>query len=140
MSGRRHDSYMLQSSELQNKLNEIFDDEVFYLYGDSGYPLRRFLITPFQGGNLTEDQRQFNFLMSQMRICVEWEFGDLFEQFAFLDFKKNQKIYLQPLAKYMLVACILKNCKTCLHGNQTSMYFGIQPPNLESYIKNDNTL
>jgi hypothetical protein len=112
----------------------------FVLYGDKGYPLLRHLITPYQGNNITADQRRFNFLMSQMRICVEWEFGELFEQFAFVDFKKNQKIFLQPLAKYIVVATILKNCKTCMYGSQTSQYFNCAPPTLENYVQNNRNM
>ena len=138
--GIRHDSFMMYDSGLPQQMQTLLGAQNFYLYGDPGYPIRRFLITPFLGNNLTQAQREFNSTMSKMRICVEWEFGDLFEQFAFLDFRKNQKIYLQPVSKYMFVSAILKNCKTCLRGCQTSMYFNLSPPTLESYVKNDPNL
>lgn len=125
---------MLYASELLEKLENHVGAQNYYLYGDCGYPMRRLIITPYQGINLNEEQKSFNYVMSQMRICVEWEFGELFEQFAYLDYKKNQKIYLQPLAKYMYVAALLKNCQTCLYGSQTSMYFNVAPPTLEMYL------
>ncbi len=134
ISGRRHDSYMLQKSNLLHELQRVLVNRNYVLYGDCGYPLRRLIITPFQGNNLTEEQKSFNGTMSRMRIVVEWEFGQLFKLFSFLDFKKNQKIYLQPVAKYVFVASILKNCHTCLYGSETSSYFQLNPPTLENYL------
>lgn len=140
VTGRRHDSYMLNESQLMEKIQQKWSAPQFLqhycIFGDSGYPLKPRLITPYLGNSLSQQQKLFNTSMSKMRICVEWEFGEIFEQFAFLDFKKNQKIYLQPLSKYMKVAAILKNCQTCLNGSQTSAYFNLSPPNLESYLNN----
>lgn len=135
--GRRHDSFMLARSNLLQRLEDHLNAPDLYIYGDSGYPLKRHLITPYIGSNLTDEQREFNTTMSKLRICVEWEFGELFEQFAFLRYKFNQKIFLQPLKKYMFVSTILKNCQTCLYGSQTSIYFNIFPPTLESYLHNE---
>jgi hypothetical protein len=118
-------------------LADHLGEEQLYIYGDSGYPLKRHLITPHQGVNLTEQQISYNQIMSKMRVCVEWEFGELYEQFAFLAFKMNQKLLLQPVNKYFVVACILKNCQTCLYGCQISIYFNVSPPSVERYIKND---
>lgn len=99
--GRRNDSFMLARSNLLQRLEEHLNAPDLYIYGDSGYPLKRHLITPYIGSNLTDEQREFNTTMSKLRICVEWEFGELFEQFAFLRYKFNQKIFLQPLKKYV---------------------------------------
>jgi len=102
--------------------------------------LKQLLITPHLGSNLTQDQLNFNKVMSKMRICVEWEFADLYNQFAFISFKQNQKLYLQPVAKYFIVSTILKNCKTCLYGSQTSQYFQCDPPSLEQYLRNNKDI
>jgi len=100
VSGRRHDSFMLYDSKilenLQTKLRQDNAPEDFYLYGDSGYPLKRLLITPFQGQNLSEQETDFNKNMSAMRVSVEWEFGRLFKEFAFLDLKKIKKYFYSP--------------------------------------------
>ena len=37
--------------------------------------------------------------------CVEWGFGKICLTFAYLDFKKNLKVLLQPVGKYYLVVC-----------------------------------
>lgn len=136
--GRRHDSYMLQESELLDKLTNHLGDHPMYLYADSGYALHRHIITPHLGNHLSEEQKLFNLTMSKLRVSVEWEFGDLDRQFAFIDFKKNLKIFLQPVAKYYFVAAILKNCQNCLYQCQTSKYFDLKPPKLEEYLRNQS--
>ena len=138
VEGRRHDAAMLAQSGLLNQLAGLDngDDGPFCLYGDPAYPLRVNLISPYRGANLSVEQMAFNKAMSKVRQCVEWSFGGIVQEFAFLDYKKNMKIYLQPVGKCYLVGSLLWNCRTCLYGNQTSEYFGIQPPSLEDYLQN----
>ena len=94
------------------------------------------LISPFGRGQLTQPQIEFNKSMSAVRIAVEWNFGKVTQLFAFLDFKKNLKILLQPVGKYYFVGVLLANCHTCLYGSQTSSYFNVHPPSLEMYLSN----
>lgn len=56
--------------------------------------------------------------------------------FSFLDFKQNNKVLLQPVGKYYMVASLLTNCHTCLYGLQTSSFFDVAPPSLETYLFN----
>ena len=108
----------------------------YVLYGDPGYGLSRNIISPFRGVQLTHAEQMFNTQMSKLRISVEWGFGKICQNFAYLDFKKNLKVLLQPVGKFYLVASILINCHTCLYGSPTSSYFNVQPPSLESYLSN----
>ena len=66
--------------------------------------------------------------MSHVGTSVEWAFGKIINNFAFLDLKKNQKILLQPVGKFYIVVALLTNCHTCLYPCQTSEYFEIDPP------------
>jgi len=138
LEGRRHDCALLRHSGLLDQLEErqwrTADGHSFALYGDPAYPNRDFLISPFRGAVLTAEESAFNRAMSSVRECVEWEFGKILSIFAYLDYKKNQKIFLQPVAKYYIVGAILANCHTCLYGNQTSNYFDLRPPTLEEYL------
>ena len=69
-------------------------------------------------------------------MSVEWSFGDIVVDLAFIDFKKNLKIGLQPVAMYYRVAALLTNCHTIINGgNKTSKYFGIAPPLLHEYLQ-----
>ena len=74
--------------------------------------------------------------MSAVRVSVEWTFGKVIQQFAYLDFRKNQKVLLQPVGKYYMVGALLTNCHTCLYGSQTTTFFGVPPPTLEVYLSN----
>ena len=137
VEGRRHDAYLLAESNLIEKLADLprrADGVAYCLYGDPAYPLNEQLICPFRGAVLTEDQQQFNTLMSGVRQTVEWSFGKITTNFAFLDFKKDLKILLQPVAKYYIIGALLTNFHTCFYSSQTSEYFGCDPPTLESYL------
>ena len=56
--------------------------------------------------------------MSKVRTCVERGFGKICQNFAYLDFKKNLKILLQPVGKYYLVACILSIATPAYMGHR----------------------
>ena len=95
-------------------------EESFRLYGDTAYPLRPQLLGPFEGANLTAEQQLFNKKLSNVRECIEWAFWKVVALFAFVDFKKNQKLYLQPVGKTYKIAVLMTNCHTCLMGFQIS--------------------
>lgn len=110
--------------------------EPYVLYRDPAYGVSTQILAPFRGVQLTNDQRQFNSRMSKVRTSVEWGFGKITQNFAYLDFKKNLKVLFQPVAKYYIVAVVLTNCHTCLYGSLTGAYFNLEPPSLESYLRN----
>jgi hypothetical protein len=135
MEGRRHDAALLAESELLNRIRfHTTRNTPLCLYGDSAYPLSPYLMCPYKGAVLTQEQEAFNRGMSSGRECVEWMFGKIVQEFAFVDFKKNQKLYLQPVGKYYLVAAILTNCHSCFYGNQVATYFGMNPPTVYEYL------
>ena len=74
--------------------------------------------------------------MSGVRVSVEWVFGKINQYFTYVDFKRNNKILLQPIGKYYAIAALLTNCHTCVYGSQTSSFFEVQPPSLECYLSN----
>ena len=138
VEGRRHDAFMLGMSGLSDQLQQFNqpNGEPYVIYGDPAYGLSRNILAPFRGACLTAEQQEFNKSMSRVRISVEWGFGKICQYFAFLDFKKNQKVLLRPIGKYFLVASVLINCHTCLYGSLTSTYFDVNPPSLETYLSN----
>lgn len=105
------------------------------IYGDMAYPLRVHLQTPFHHLPLAPPMQEYNEWMSSVRIAVEWLFGDITNSFKYLDFKKNLKIGLSSVGKMYIVSALLRNAITCLYGNETSVYFGIEPPTLEEYFQ-----
>jgi hypothetical protein len=125
---------MLGVSGIMDKLRRIQqpNGEPYVIYGDPAYGITDIILAPFRGVDLTVAQKEFNKRMSKIRVSVEWGFGKIAQYFAFLDFKKNQQLLLQPIAKYYLVGI----CHTSLYRSQTSSYFDVQPPSLESYLSN----
>lgn len=138
VEGRRHDAYMLSESGLNGLLCSLTtpNGQPYVLYGDTAYGVNLNILSPFRGQQLTQAEQEFNRLMSGVRVSVEWSFGKIAQLFAFLDFKKNQKILLQPIGKYYIVGALFANCHTCLYGSLTSQFFNVQPPELEVYLNN----
>ncbi|XP_065311757.1 uncharacterized protein [Dermacentor albipictus] len=133
--GRRHDAGILQSSGLYAKLEKLVGPHQFVIYGDPAYPLKPLLMKPYGGSSLTTTQLAFNTSMSRVRQAVELGFGKVISEFAFLDFKKNQKLLRQEVAHTYKAATILTNCHTCLYGSQVSQYFELRPPSLNEYLR-----
>lgn len=107
----------------------------YQLYGDPAYPISPWLSAPFGSYLLqTGAEARFNRRMSSARIAVEWGFGKIKNNWAYLDFKKGMKPYQSDIQKYWPVAQILTNCHTCIYGSQTANYFDCRPPSVETYL------
>lgn len=137
-SGRRHDAYLFQASGvlpyMQQNMN--VNGQPLCLYGDSAYPQAAHIMRPYLG-NLTPQQEQFNTAMARVRQAVEWGFGDIVRYWAFLDFKKNLRIFQAPVAKLYTVGALLTNCLACKYpwaGGRVG-YFNLDPPSLQEYLQ-----
>ena len=138
--GRAHDAGMLGDSHLLDDLETHAYSpvgQVMCLYGDPAYPVRAHLQAPFRPGavrRLTPAMELYNTRMSKVRTSVEWIFGDVINSFKFLDYKKNLKIGLSTIGKMYVVCAIIRNALTCMYGNQTSTFFGLDPPSVYDYF------
>ena len=131
---RRHDSGMLVDSGLLQELSHYQfapDGTPLCVYGDPTYPLCVHLQGPFKGAHLTPAELQFKKAMSQVRVSVEWLFGDIVNYFAFLDFRKNLEIGLSKVGKMYIVCALLRNAHSCLYQSSPSKLFGIDPPQIQ---------
>ena len=88
----------------------------------------------FNGARLSQQQVDLNTRMSEVRVSVEWIFGDKITYFKFLDFKKNLKNGLSPVGKMYIACALIHNARTCSYGNTTSTYFDCEPPAVEEYF------
>lgn len=77
--GATHDAYMLSMSSINTQFeNRQYGD--YMLLGDSGYPLKPWLITPLNNPN-TEGERRFNTAHKAARCVVERCIGLLKSRF-----------------------------------------------------------
>ncbi|KAG2888216.1 hypothetical protein PC118_g20320 [Phytophthora cactorum] len=136
MEGRRHDITMLRESKLADYMadhHDVFNGCI--IYGDPAYGIQTFLVSGCKSARVSANEKKLNKMMSSVRESVEWKFGGLKTQFAFVDYKKSLKIRLSPVGKYVLVSMFLLNCHCCYYGgNQISEYFGVDPPSLDEYL------
>ena len=66
--------------------------------------------------------------MSYVRVSFEWLFDNMIKQFKFTDFKKKQKMSLNPAAKQFRVSVLLANAVTSFNTSNASNCFDLEPP------------
>ncbi|KAJ8930288.1 hypothetical protein NQ314_016907 [Rhamnusium bicolor] len=80
----------------------------YYLLADSGYPLRRNMLTPYKDrGNLTRRQQNYNIKLAKNRYKIEHCFGMLKQKFRQLYHVKLRNIRL--IVHLIRAACVLHN-------------------------------
>jgi hypothetical protein len=136
--GSRHDQHMVHESKILQWITShgsCASGNAFVCYADAGYAVAPGIMRPFADEKINIEHKAFNEVMSSVRICVEWEFGDIVAQWAHVNYKRNQVIAngSRPGQQY-IVAALLSNCRNCLHPAKTSQYFQCLPPTLEEYI------
>ncbi|XP_074634976.1 uncharacterized protein LOC141893464 [Acropora palmata] len=92
VEGRKHNAGMLADSGLLKDMRNFafsLAGQPVCVYGDPAYPLRIHLQAPYRQGCLTQQMEDYNKAMSEVRVSVEWLFGDIINSSKFLDFKKN---------------------------------------------------
>ena len=104
------------------------------IYRDPASPHRMHLQCPYaQQQAFSPDEQAFNqsmsqIRMSQVRVSVEWVFGDVVTYFKFTDFKRNLKIGSSAVGQIYIVCAVLHNGRTCLYGNSTSTFSRVSTP------------
>lgn len=133
--GSRHDGFLLRESKILDRLREVSGrlGRDYRLFGDSAYPLSRYLFRMHKG-NMTPQQQAFNDDMGPERVTVEWGFGAIVAQWPYLDFSRKLQILKSPVALYLQVGNVLTNMTTCLYGSEISRHFGMEPPSLSAYM------
>eukprot|EP00963_Diacronema_lutheri_P012299 scaffold1712_cov318-Pavlova_lutheri.AAC.2 len=132
--GSSGDANILRRSCIEERLRMIVEDNgaEVSLYGDGAYPLSDVVHRPHKG-DLNAQQAAFNENMSSYRQAVEWIFGKLEQLWPLVGDKTRRAVLLRQTGKEDLVAALLTNFHTCLHGGVTTDYLGIAPPTLQEY-------
>uniref|UniRef100_A0ABD2WFE8 DDE Tnp4 domain-containing protein n=1 Tax=Trichogramma kaykai TaxID=54128 RepID=A0ABD2WFE8_9HYME len=79
----------------------------YFIIGDGGYPLQKYLIKPFRGTNLTAQENNFNYRLSRARVIAENAFARLTQKWNIF----YTQIQLRPdgVDQIIKAACILHN-------------------------------
>ena len=91
VDGKRHGGRTFTMSSLLPKLQQYARDTQgrLCIYRDPSYQINVNRQAPFPNNPLTADQKAYNRAMSQVRVSVEWLFGDIVNWLKFLDCWKN---------------------------------------------------
>ena len=88
VSGNMHDSFLLSSCSLLNKLQEFMPDDApedieavtYSLYGDPAYPQSIHIFGGYKNPADGSAQASWNSQMSKVREVVEWGFANILTQ------------------------------------------------------------
>ena len=120
VEGRRHDTTVLKSSNLEQQLLRLLPNT--YIYGDQAYPVRPWLLSPYRGANKSIHMRAWNRKMRTVRISVEHGYKIITSLWSHLKYVPAQKVFRTPVAKQFLACCALTNLHNCLYPNQFSQH------------------
>lgn len=135
IEGRHHDMYLLSDSRVLLDWRACPALSTYVMYGDSGYTITDHLIVP-HCDNMTADKSAFNAMMSSLRVCVEWSFSYVTQNWSMNGFRYSSRAYLSPIGTYYSLSVALANCLICMRGSsKTSLYFNCPPPTFEEYIQ-----
>jgi DDE superfamily endonuclease len=101
--------HLYAESGLDNVLGDslLIGGIQYHLYGDSGYALHPYLITPFEGAALTTDEALLNKRMSKVRVSVEWAFKDIKKYFSHVAAPRNMLFSQTPAGAWYLESRLL---------------------------------
>lgn len=86
---------------------------------------------------LQDWQINFNRIMSDIRVGVEWSFGKIVTRNKYVSFGKSMQIQGSPVSQYYHVAVLLANAHTCSYGCMQTTYFDLAAPSLENYFQQE---
>ncbi|XP_028039897.1 putative nuclease HARBI1 isoform X2 [Bombyx mandarina] len=128
--GSTHDSTIYQNSQ-RHRVFESGAYNVAYLLGDSGYPLKSHLLTPYLNPS-THGERKYNEAHIKTRNTVERQYGVLKRRFPVL--AVGLRLKLTTSVHVILACCILHNI--CIIRKEQDPINDGSIPNLEELIQN----
>ncbi|XDV25459.1 hypothetical protein PO909_029375 [Leuciscus waleckii] len=103
--GSTHDSFIVVHSSVGNRL-EAGAVRDGWLLGDSGYPLRRWLLTPFPNPQSAEQMR-YNDAHTRARSVVERAIGLLKCRWCCFDVSGGRLLYQPKKVRQIIMACAI---------------------------------
>ena len=134
--GRHNDQYFCTESDINGIMRrmKLFNNVAYMIYTDRGYVNDEFISAAARGIHVTPLQIMDNWIMSKIRVSIEWLFGKVRSRCPFLNRKYLMKLQGIDIERYSRVAILLTNAHTCIHQSQAGLYFDVSAPILEEYF------
>jgi hypothetical protein len=135
--GRYSDKHFYSDSGINTRIRnlQLGNARQFWAYGDKAYNSRSHVRGAYHGRHLTQQQRRANYMMSGKRIAAEWAFSKIKSRCPFVQQSWLLKLRAMDVAATVRVAVLLTNAHSCIHHNETSLYFDCRPPSLQQYFQ-----
>lgn len=78
-----------------------------FIVGNENFPLKKYLMTPYQGDNLSENEKVFNYRLSHARSTIDNAFGLFVSRFRI--FEKPLPFTADKIEKIVKTCCALHN-------------------------------
>ncbi|XP_031354778.1 protein ALP1-like [Photinus pyralis] len=124
--GSAHDSRVFSASPLVSYIQRYGSQKFFptpehHLIGDSAFPLKQWIMTPFKKhNNLSSIEKRHNYLLSADRVCIENAFGILKGRFRRLKFINCYSI--SKSVEIISASCVLHNFCYINHDKWTTEF------------------
>ena len=144
--GRRADGHMFRASGFEARMQQLSQKvgKIMCVYGDPAYCRGKYISKGYLGA-CTPEQARWTVRMNAIRETVEWGFMLVVRDWAFIDYKKNLRLGLQPISMMYIVAVLLTNVKSCMmaekydgFGNEIANKFRVAPPSVHMYLYPDD--
>ena len=130
--GASNDKGLYTKSKWENALEALFHGTDYMIYGDAGYGLSTRLAPPLRPCDNHEHYAEINQAMSSVRVAVEMAFGDIKNNFNYLQNFSQLKVGLNDIGFAFMFGAFMCNILTCIHrSNRISGIFQLVPPTLE---------
>jgi hypothetical protein len=104
------------------------------LYGDKIFDTCQLITAAYslRNGFVFNWMHTLNFIMSPIRVAVEWAFGKIIARNKHSEYR--QFIQKSPVTKIHNMSVLLANCHTCLYGGQCNTAFELAAPTIFDYM------
>ena len=131
--GLRSDSYLLDRSDFEKRMAraQARTGRMFRMYGDAAYARTPQVMRAIKGTTLTPQQAQLNAAMNSLRVSIEWGFGAIAQQFAYVTYSKGlTQLYKQPVN----MLHVQRACTCVATGATPHRDFGVRVPTMEACL------
>jgi hypothetical protein len=119
--GSVHDARIFRTSDIY-PLGVEFCSPHYYILGDSAYPCKTWIVTPYRNNrNLTPAQTNFNLVLSKTRVKIEHAFALLKGRFRRL-LHCLDMVHMEHVVKTVVACCVLHNICLIHEENDLQMY------------------